>query len=266
MRFAVALMMSRDEEDVVEDVLVSWKRHGVPILAIDDSSDRTFDILQSFDHVRAFRQSAFFPKRESGPIDWVLNPLLGIMRETWGPDCWALIAHADEVWLHSPLKIVRAMEQEGAERLVSRMCNHLLHPDDAANFDFERGEWRAAVRNLPLAQRVPWFTAHWLEVRGLRDRPGYEFPRSGGFVPAQAQGPTFSRHPLIQHHSVRDPLQAVRRARDRVERGFQLAYAPYYDRRDPRDVFYEGFPELGVKLERYDGSYGVHEAGLEDLL
>jgi hypothetical protein len=215
--------------------------------------------------VRAFRQRAFFPNDEKGPINWVLNAMLGVMRATWGPECWALIGHADEVWYHSPRKIVAAMESEGAERLESRMCNHLLHPADAANFDFEAGDWRPEIRGLPLAERTPWYTAHWLEERGFLDRPGYELPLDGRLTPATFKGSVFSRHPLIQHHSIRNPLQAVSRARDRVEREFQPAYAPYYDHKDPKEVFYAGFPALGIELERYRGDYGVHEHGLEDL-
>jgi len=266
MRQIVALMMSRDEEDIIEAVLRRWRREDVPVLAIDDSSDRTFEILSSFDHVRVYRQSRFFPAPQKGMIDWVLNPLLEIMRSLWGPYCWALIGHADEIWYHAPRKIVAAMEREGAERLVARMCNHLLHPSDAANFDFESGEWCAGVRELPQALKTPWYTAHWLEERGFLDRPGFALPLDGRLTPEAATGPVFSRHPLIQHHSIRDPLQAVRRARDRVARDFQPAYAPYYDRRDPRDVFYEGFPALNITLERFSGNYGRHEEGLEDLL
>lgn len=266
MRTIAALMMSKDEEDIIEETLLSWRRHDIPVLAIDDSSDNTFEILKSFDHVQAFRQRDFFPNDEKGPINWVLNAMLDAMRARFGPDCWVLIGHADEIWRHAPRKIVAAMEQEGAERLVSRMCNHLLHPSDAANFDFPAGKWRPEAASLPLAERVPWYTAHWLEERGFLDRPGHRLPPDGRLTPHEATGPVFSRHPLIQHHSIRDPVQAVDRARDRVEREFQPAYAPYYDRKDPRDVFYAAFPEIGVTLERFDGSYGVHEAGLEDLL
>ncbi|HYK80268.1 MAG TPA: hypothetical protein VEU95_11600, partial [Micropepsaceae bacterium] len=257
MRPIVALMMSRDEEDIIEEVLRSWRRYDIPVLAIDDSSDRTFEILNSYDHVRAFRQRSFFPNDEKGAINWVLNPMLDVMRSTFGADCWALIGHADEIWYHSPRKIVAAMETEGAERLVARMCNHLLHPSDSVNFDASTGDWRPAVRDLPPALRTPWYTAHWLEERGFQDRPGYVLPRDGRLTPEAAQGPVFSRHPLIQHHSIRNPLQAVRRARDRVEREFQPAYAPYYDRKDLGDVFYSGFPALGIELERFNGSYGA---------
>jgi hypothetical protein len=158
------------------------------------------------------------------------------------------------------------MEREGAERLVARMCNHLLHPADAANFDFALGDWRPGTRELPPARRMPWYTDHWLEDRGFLDRPGYTIPSDGSLMPVAAQGPVFSRHPLIQHHSIRNPMQAVRRARDRVAREFQPAYAPYYDYKDPHEVFYDGFPALGVTLKRFGGSYGEREAGLADLL
>jgi hypothetical protein len=188
------------------------------------------------------------------------------MRTTWGPDCWALIGHADEIRYHSPRKIVAAMESEGAERLVARMCNHLLHPADVAGFDFEAGKWKPEVAALPPALRTPWYTAHWCEERGFLDRPGYALPLDGRLTPEGATGPVFSRRPLIQHHSIRNPLQAISRARDRVARDFQPAYAPYYDQKDPREVFYEGFPALDVNLERFHGTYGRYEAGLEDLL
>ena len=81
----VALMMSRDEEDIIDDVITSWKRRDIPVLAIDASSDRTFEILSSYDHVQAFRQEAFFPRKGQRATDWVLNPLLDIMRRKFGP-------------------------------------------------------------------------------------------------------------------------------------------------------------------------------------
>jgi hypothetical protein len=266
MKPIVALMMSRDEADVIGYVLESWRAFGIPVLAIDDSSDGTFEILQSFDNVTALRQEDYCPKGEKGPHNWVLNPLLDLKRSIWGDDTWVLIANADEVWYHAPAKIAQAMEAEGAETLLSRMCNHLLHPEDEANFDFGQGQWKQAVQSLPLARQVPWYTAHWFEYRGFLDRPGYTLTRDQGLLPLNAAGPVFSQRPIIQHHSIRNPLQAIARAKDRVDRHFQPAYKPYYYEKNPHDVFYENFAELGIELEKFSGSYGAHEAGLEYLL
>ena len=77
--------------------------------------------------------------------------------------------------------------------------------------------------------------------------------------------PVFSRKPLIAHDSIRSPVQAIARAQDRVERDYQPAYAPYYYRREAEEVFFAEFPALNLRLHRFDGSYGEHGRGLEDL-
>ena len=85
MRPIVALMMSRDEADVVAEVVESWRAWDIPVLAIDDSSDGTYDILKSYDHVAVWRQDEFCPPGEKGTHNWVLNPLLERKRERFGP-------------------------------------------------------------------------------------------------------------------------------------------------------------------------------------
>lgn len=265
MKPVVALMMSKDEADIIATVLAGWRAQDIPVLAIDDSSDGTFDILRSFDNVTALRQRDHFPDGAPGMSIWVMNPLLELKRRRFGPDTWVLIANADELWYHAPRRIAAAMEAEGAGILLARMCNHLPHPEDAPHFDFEAGRWQPEKAALPLAERLPWYTAYWLEHRGFLDRPGLAFAPGQGLLPPGTEGPVFSRRPLIQHHSIRDPLQAVARAKDRVERDFQPAYRPYFYRRDPRDTFHAGFPDLGVELERFTGDYGRWERGLEDL-
>lgn len=61
MRSMVALMMSRDEEDIIEDVLRSWRRHDIPVLAIDDFSDRTFEICSPTTTCGRFISARSFP-------------------------------------------------------------------------------------------------------------------------------------------------------------------------------------------------------------
>jgi len=272
MRPVVGLMMTRNEADIIEEVLASWRRLAIPILALDDSDDGTLDLLRRDPNVFALRQTDICGRRSSGSVHWMYQVLLDEKRRRFGHDTWVLISLGDEIWYHHPLKIVRDMEREGAVILRCRMCNHLLHPEDRDRWDFDRGAWREPFASWARVDRVPYYTAHWFESRGFLDRPGLTYRiwpawtrRDAGVLPKNLRGREYSRHPLIRHHSVRDPVQAIARAKDRVERGFQEAYRPYYYQKSPRDVFYPSFDDGAIALRKFTGTYDEYENGLEDL-
>jgi hypothetical protein len=260
-------MMTRNEVDIIDEVLASWRSFGVPILALDDSDDGTFERLLSDGNVSVFRQRDRFPGRHRGALHWMYQDLLDEARTRFGEATWVLLGLGDEIWLHDPIKIVTAMAAEGADTLTCRMCNHLLHPDDRSRWDFEAHEWRAPFDRAPLVERIPYYTAHWFEHRGFLDRPGLAYDRRSplGVLPPNLVPREFSRHPLIRHHSIRSPLQAIARASDRVDRRFQEAYRPYYYRKAERDVFYESFYDGSIVLRKFSGTYEEYESGLEDL-
>lgn len=259
-------MMSRDESDFIGTVLQRWRDWNIPIYALDDSSDGTFEILESFPNVTALRQRDFHSGPSRGTLHWLYQVLLDRKRRDFGEETWILIALADEIWYHNPLKIVAAMENEGAGLLKARMCNHLLHPEDKEKWNFKTDCWKAGYGHLPIPERLPYYCDHWFEYRGYRDRPGlcYE-PLNDSILPSNLSAVEFSRTPIIQHHSIRNPSQAIKRAKDRVERQFQPAYEPFYYEKRSEDVFYDSFPELSITLKKFNGTYGEHEAGLRDL-
>ncbi len=262
----VGLMMSKDEEDFIEQTLTYWRRLDVPIIALDDSSDRTFEILQSFDNVTVFRQRLFFPEPAKGCLHWMYQPLLEEKRRRFGLDTWVYVTLADEIWYHDPFKIARAMEEEGATLLKMRSCHHLLHPGDKEKWDFERECWLPQYAALPITERLPYYTGHWFEYRGYLDGGDCRYEDGQeSILPANITGAFLSRTPILRHHSVRTPTQVVARAKDRVERDFQPAYEPHYYKKDPRDVFYDEYPIWDIKLRRFTGTYEEFEIGLEDL-
>jgi hypothetical protein len=266
LRPIVGLMMSKDEEDFIEQTLSYWRRRDIPIFAIDDSSDRTFEILRSFDNVTAFRQEQFFPRREKGCLHWIYQPLLDEKRRRYGADTWVFLTLADEIWYHDPFKIVCAMEEEGAALLKMRSCHHLLHPGDRAKWDFVNDSWLPEYAALPITERLPYYTGDWFEYRGYLDREEFHYEDGQeSILPVNITGSFFSRTPILQHHSVRTPTQVVARAKDRVERDFQRAYEPHYYQKDPGDVFYAEYTVWDIKLRRFTGTYEEYEVGLEDL-
>lgn len=262
----VALMMSRDEDDFIGTVLQRWHDWDIPVYALDASSDDTFEILSSFPNVTALHQEDYCAKPPPGTLHWLYQVLLDRKRRDYGEDTWVLLALADEIWYHDPRKIVAAMEAEGAGLLKMRMCNHLLHPEDKAKWDFEANCWKPEYARLPMAERVPHYCDHWFEYRGYLDKPGICYGHlSEDILPANLAAKEFSRTPLIQHHSVRNPIQAVTRANDRVERNFQPAYQPYYYGREPGEVFYDSFPKWSIVMKKFNGTYAEYEDGLRDL-
>ena len=113
-RPVVGLMMSRNEVDIIAEVLESWRRFDVPIIALDDSDDGTYEILRASKHVTVLRQRAIYPRAEHGPLDWMHQALLEEKRKRFGVDTWVMLALADELWLHHPRKIAAAMQERAA--------------------------------------------------------------------------------------------------------------------------------------------------------
>ncbi len=259
----VGLMMTKNEADIVGRVLKKWKEWNIPIIAVDGSDDGTYDILKSHTNVTLYRDEELFGKGVKGSLDWVYQLLLDKKRDKYGPGGYCCIAAGDEVWLHNPLKIAGAMTREMATYAHGYSMQFFLHTTDMEEWSFPLGRWK---KPMPPADRLKWYSPGWEEARIFFDDGICKYRPMQGFdtLPDGIRKKRLSRNFIYSHYPMRDPIQILSRAKDRVERDYQPFYNHSYNK-DVASVFYSTFPGIEGAL-KYDGSFGDYEKHVTDWL
>src|SRR5512135_1643452 len=95
----IGLMITRDEEDVIEEVMEVNKKYFDKIFVLDGSSDRTEEILRSYDCVKYLLKDTEIidklPKRkfEDGARQFLLEKA----QEMYPAEGWFTLLHGDEI-------------------------------------------------------------------------------------------------------------------------------------------------------------------------
>lgn len=226
----VGLLMLRDEDDVLDEMLRCAVQWFDRILVLDGTLDegrcrRTDEILASFPEV-------VFVARDADVLgtqptrDGARQVLLDEARRRYGSDRWIGVLHADEFMDQDPRPMLAAHNPLFDPTIRIRLVHAFLHTDDAA-------EWRddaAACLALPVRERVRHVM--WPGVpetrfffdRGHRD---YRLEHHSKVVPTSFRsGPLVDGYSVVQYNE-RSPLQAVERGRSRAATGWQTGH---YDR------------------------------------
>ena len=260
-------MMTRNEEDFIEEVLDFWSSLNIPLVVMDDSSDRTFEILQRYSNVYAFKQEEVYGTGISGSGDRMFQAILEKKRQLFGINDYVCLAMGDELWWHDPLKICEDMRNEEAVFGIMHSCQFFLHTTDKDKWDFEKGEWKPEFAHLKNSERLRWYSPSWLEGRIFYDDGicHYEPDQAFCTLPLSSNGKQYSKHPTLRHYPLRNPIQVIARAKDRVERGYQPVYEHSYQK-EQEQVFFETFPKYKISA-KFETDFGInYEIGLEDLL
>jgi predicted O-methyltransferase YrrM len=259
-----ALMMTKNEADIIVPILNDWQKWGVPVFAMDGSTDGTYDILKSYPNVKLFRDSELCAGADMhGSLDWAYQKLLDKKREALGSDNYVCIACGDERWLHDPRKVVADMKKLGSSYAEGESMQFFLHKSDMEKWDFVNSRWKTTAAPH---ERLRWYSPGWHEARIFYDDGKVQYGDRQGFdtLPAGSRTSLYPRRFVYSHYPLRDPIQVLARAKDRVERAYQPIYQHSYEK-DVADTFFEVFPGL-TEARRFEGSFGEYESGLEDLL
>ena len=262
-------LITRNEEDIIEEVMDSHTQFCDYIYVIDDSSDNTAEIIQSYDEVVFFaRNKDTFGRSEVDeaiPRGYLYEKIQGEYKEGW-----IVALCGDEIFFHDPLKVIDQAELE--DKTIVR-CRPL-------NFFFHRSEREAIYQEDPtksIVTRRKFFAYGGLrELRMCKNLGRDPKVRSRGQIPEifmKADGQAkekfvFRLHPLFLHYNCRSPSQLEARIKDRIESGFGPGYGFFLD----NGIFLgdDGFRWPGNldKVGRFENGifYPTEiEAGLEHL-
>ena len=249
----IGLLMTCNEEDCIEEVMNEHTKYFDKILVLDGSSDKTEEIIRSYDAVKYFLKDREIidklPKRkfEDGARHFILRRA----QEMYGYDNWITLLHGDEIFHDNPVEMAERAEQQGAEKINWYVMNFFLHTSDK-NKDLD------AIKSLQ--GRVTWYCPGFLEIRSFKNKPNVHYD-IGQFHRVLQQGvglKIFKKFPVYKHYPYRSVEQMLKKKQQNDASQFSITWRNV-------DGVNSCFKDIlpGYKVARqFDGSF--HEFDLDD--
>lgn len=245
----IGLLMTCNEEDCIEEVMSEHVKYFDKILVLDGSSDRTEEIIRSFDAVKYFLKEKEIidqlPDRQF--CDGARQFILAKAQEMYGHDNWITLLHGDEIFHDDPVKMAEEAEKAGAEKINWYAMNFFLHTSD-------RGRDLEAIKLVQ--ERVLWYCPGFLEIRSFRNGPDVRYPLGQKYnVLPQGIGWRIYKHfPVYKHYPYRSVRQILSKKKQNEASKFSITWREI----DEASCFKDILP--GYKVARkFDGSFHEFE-------
>ena len=249
----IGLMMTYNEEDIIDDVLKSHKKYFDKILVLDGSTDKTPEILQSYDNVVYYlRDEQIFPKRKV--TDGVRQFLLEEAQKRYGYDGWFSLLHGDEIFVDNPNEIALKAEKQGADIVNWHMLNFFLHTSQKKDYD----------DLAPLEKRLTHYHPGGLEIRQFKNKKGvyYKLDQVCRVLPHGLKNKPLWDFPIIKHYPERSIRQKLNKPFNGVQVVREKNSLPEKNIEKIKDQLFKETLNSKYKQTRiYDGSFHEFEPG-----
>ena len=246
----IGLMMTCNEEDCIEEVMNEHAKYFDKILVLDGSSDKTEEIIRSYDAVKYFlKDSQIIDKLPDKKFkDGARQFILEKAQEMYGYDGWFTLLHGDEIFYDNPVEMAERAEREGAEKINWYVMNFFLHTSDCG-LDLQ------AIRSVQ--ERVSWYCPGFLEIRQFKNKQGiyYNLERHGKSAPEGISWKIFRHFPIYKHYPYRSLEKMLKKSQQHSQGQFSISYGGL---EDEASCFHDILP--GYKVARkFDGSFHEFE-------
>ncbi|MDD5358536.1 MAG: hypothetical protein PHX80_05275 [Candidatus Nanoarchaeia archaeon] len=244
----IGLLLSKDDGDIIHDVMTEYNRYFDTIFCIDASSDNSLEIIKSFPKVEYAVHESELGIIGSQLKDGIRQLLLSKIQDVYGYDGWIFPIHSDEVFWGDPASLVDVALSEGANVLNCLVAHFILHEQDYKT-----------ETQVNITDRKHYYFMGQCENCGFKNQLGlyynfFEHMRTipHGFYPLK----TASKVLVRRHYNMRNIEQLKKRAIDRIETGWQPAYKnilsdPYIT--DPKQLITAG--EIYSDIEYFNGNF-----------
>ena len=231
----VGLLMIRDEDDVLEEMLRTATQWFDRILVLDGTTDAhrvsaTTSILESFPEVVHVLKDA--DVSAAAIRDGARQFLLDEARRRYGTNQWIGLLHADEFIDQDPRPLLNAHHPMLDPVLRVRLVHAFLHTDNEAQWSADPAAWNSQ----PLRERVDHVMwpgvpeARFFFDRGTRD---YVVEHHSKTVPTSFRaGPIEHGFSIVQYNE-RSPEQVVARSDSRRDSGWQTEHYARFGHDEP---------------------------------
>lgn len=226
----VAMMMCRNEADMVAESLASMVNWGVKRIVVQDgnSTDGTWEIVRGLRCAGVELDAYQEPPSERFRED-KRQLMYNRARDNWSFD-WVISVDADELYLTDPLAAIRLADDEGALAVQPFIPQFCLTLDDLRNGALVEDS------SIPYRDRRRWYAWGWREMHIWKEHPDLRYyPDEERGVHRDPTMPNsadyrylFDRRsrkcdkqgvPVQGHYPWRSVAQGVTKMRDRLGRG-----------------------------------------------
>lgn len=249
----IGLMLTNNEEDVIEEVMESNKKYFDKIFVLDGSSDKTAEIVRSYDCVKYFlKDSEILDKLPNRKFeDGSRQFLIDKAQETYPIEGWFTLLHGDEIWHTDPNWVAEEATKARAEKVNWYVMNFFLHTSD-------KGRDLEAIKSVQ--ERLLWYCPGYIEIRSFRNKPGirYDLGQRHEVLPKGIGWQIYKYFPLYKHYPFRSVSQIMKKKNQNYKTGFSDSYNTFAD---PDKCFWDIWPTYKI-ARKFDGSF--HEFEIEN--
>jgi glycosyltransferase involved in cell wall biosynthesis len=247
----IGLMMTYNEEDIIEEVMEANKKYFDKIFVLDGSSDKTTEILRSYDCVKyLLRDDEIFPKRRI--LDGARQFLLEKAQAMYGATGWFTLLHGDEIMVDNPNDVAARGEKAKAERINWHALNFFIH---TSQVDEDFSDKRS------IQEKIIYYHPGSLEIRQFRNKPNiyYNLNQIFNVVPTGIGMSTLLDYPIFKHYVVRSIKQKLIKPNSGLEisREGQVKNTTL----SIKDIAKNKLDSHYKQLRLYDGSFHEFEPG-----
>jgi hypothetical protein len=246
----IGLMLTHNEEDVIEEVMEVNKKYFDTILVLDGSDDKTEQIVRSYDCVKYFLKDKEIldklpqHKFEDGARQFLLEKAQAL----YPVEGWFTLLHGDEIWHDDPGWVAQEAEKARAEKVNWYVMNFFLHSSDI-------GRELEAIKSVQ--QRVLWYCPGYLEIRSFRNKAGirYDLSQRHNVLPHGIGWQIYKHFPIYKHYPYRSVSQMMKKKEQNLATGFSVSYSRF---QSVDDCFVDILPNYKM-ARKYDGSFHEFE-------
>ena len=213
----IGLMITRNEEDVITEVMTEISKYFEIVLVMDNSTDKTREIIEAYPCVKYIvNQKDIYG--DMFITDGMRQHLLEKAQEMYGYEGWFTLLQGDEIFHSNPNTIIADADIKGCEIVVWHSLQFFMHTSERdGNEKLE----------LPVQQRRKWYSPGCYEERQFINKKGLYYPLDQQRK-CSPSGLNISKcypyRPILKHYHIRSEQQVLNRAKDRLATGFQLMY------------------------------------------
>jgi hypothetical protein len=247
----IGLLLSRDDGDIIEEVMTEYCRHFDVIYALDSSRDGSLDVIRSYDKVVYAAHEDELGIKTYDLKDGVRQLLLSRIQQRYGTDGWIFAIHTDEIYaIQDMTHLMECAEAEDANHISCLPAHFVLHISEKGTPGVKRLEGRVQDSRL-------WYFFALCESAGFKNQKGLHYT-FGEHMKAIPNGlgdlRTCSRIFIRRHYNARTEDQVRARVADRLATGWQPAYSRWSD-----NVYVSSAAEMAEvvysDLQQYDGTW-----------
>jgi len=197
----IGLLLTKDDGKILETWFKDNSRYFFALVVFDGStnSDAARSLFSQCNSVFYFHESNF-PKLKAYSDGELRELGHGLVTEIFGHDVWITMAHSDEFFVHSPLKVIEHAAKESADFVRWRALHVLPHPSEY--------EYFLSHEDAPVTELFRHYYHYgptkgsFLERRMFFNKPGLRWDHRQGLILPMNLRRESSIHPAYLHYKV----------------------------------------------------------------